>query len=202
VTVVKGTSTDPKLPEASLDAALIINAYHEMPEHQAMLDAIRRALKPTGRLVIVEPISEARRAAARADQIREHEIAPELALQDARAAGLRIIGLEDPFTTRGRVVEWMMTVTPTAAPTAVASSSAPAPSDTTADAWRDPKIRIPVDELVKLTSAGGVTIIDVRDQGMFAQGHIPNAVLIPLEDVETSAARLRDLKRPFVTYCS
>jgi hypothetical protein len=113
-----------------------------MPEHQAMLSAIRAALKPTGRLVIVEPISESRRTATRADQAREHEITPEFALQDARAAGFRIIGLEDPFTTRGRAVEWMMTVTP------VTSSAAPTPTTTTANEWRRSDLRISVDEFV------------------------------------------------------
>lgn len=203
VTVIKGTSTDPHLPTGTLDAALIINAYHEMPEHQAVLEAIRAALKPTGRLVIVEPISDTRRAATRTDQIREHEIAPEFALQDARAAGLRIIGLEDPFTTRGRVIEWMMTVTPRAASAAGVSDAPPATTGDAAGAdWRDPGLRISVDELVKLTTSETVTIIDVRDEAMFLQGHIPDAVLIPLEAIETSAERLRGLKRPFVTYCS
>jgi predicted methyltransferase len=203
VTVIKGTSTDPKLPTGALDAALIINAYHEMPEHQAMLTAIRTALKSTGRLVIVEPIAESRRTATRPDLTREHEITPEFAMQDVRAAGLRIIGLEDPFTTRRREVEWMMTVTPGAATASVVTSTtSPASSDPADDGWRDPGLRIPVDEFVKLSASRAVTIIDVRDQGMFAKGHIPNALLIPLDDVETSASRLRGLKQPFVTYCS
>jgi len=203
VTLIKGTSNDPRLQAGALDAALIINAYHEMPEHQSMLQAIRTALKPTGRLVIVEPISDARRAAARAEQTREHEIAPEFALQDARAAGFRITGLEDPFTTRGRVVEWMMAVTPGAASATAAPSVTSSPTvDSPTPDWLDPDLRIPVDELVKLTTFGSVTIIDVRNEGMFGEGHIPNAVLIPLESVATSADRLRGLKRPFVTYCS
>jgi predicted methyltransferase len=203
VTVIKGTSTDPQLPPATLDAALIINAYHEMPEHQAMLAAIRAALKPTGRLVIVEPISESRRNASRPEQTREHEIGPEFVLQDARAAALRVIGLEDPFTTRGRNVEWMMTLSPGAAPP---TTVAPSPPSTSADAtsgdWRDPALRISVKEFAQLSSTARVTVIDVRDQGMFAKGHIPNAVLIPLEDIEASVERLRSLTPPFVTYCS
>jgi predicted methyltransferase len=189
VTVVKGTSVDPRLPDAGLDAALIINAYHEMTEHQAMLAAIRSALKPTGRLVIVEPISEKRRAAARPEQLREHEIGPEFALHDVRAAGFRIIGLQDPFT-------------PGAATTAVAASAPPAGMVPAVDGWRDPSLRISVDDVVTLARSGAGTLIDVRDEGMFAKGHIPNAVLVPLEDIEGSADRLRGLRRPFVTYCS
>lgn len=201
VTVIKGTPTDPQLPASTLDAALIINAYHEMPEHQAMLEAIRQALTPTGRLVIVEPISDRRRAASRAEQIHEHEIAPEFVLQDVRAAGLRIIGLEDPFTVRGNQFEWMMTVTPSAVRAGAATAAPPANVSPPSEEWRDAGLRISIEELTKL-AASGVTIIDVRDQSAFASGHIPNAVLVPLESIETSAARLQGMQRPFVTYCS
>ena len=87
VEIVHGAATDPKLPPVSLDAALIVNAYHEMHEHQAMLTALKAALKPNGRLVIVEPISESRRTNARADQTRNHEIGIDFVRQDAREAG-------------------------------------------------------------------------------------------------------------------
>src|SRR5262245_44637925 len=50
VQIVEGAADDPKLPDNTLDAALIVNAYHEMTEHQAMLEHLRKALKPTGRL--------------------------------------------------------------------------------------------------------------------------------------------------------
>jgi SAM-dependent methyltransferase len=67
-----------------LDGALIVNAYHEMDQHRSVLAALR-ALKPEGRLVIVEPVRDARRGRPRADQTRDHEIDPEYVLQDARA---------------------------------------------------------------------------------------------------------------------
>ena len=60
VEVITGDSTDPRLP-GPLDAVLIVNAYHEMSEHQPMLDRIRQALRLEGRLVIVEPIANNRR---------------------------------------------------------------------------------------------------------------------------------------------
>jgi 3-mercaptopyruvate sulfurtransferase SseA len=152
--------------------------------------------------VIVEPISASRRTSTRPEQTREHEISPEFVLEDVRGAGLRIIGLEDPFTTRGRVVEWMMTVTPGPTTTVIAANPPSAGLETGSRDWRDPGLRISVDEFVKITSSGSATIIDVRDEGMFAKGHIPNAILIPLDDVESSADRLRGLKQPFLTYCS
>lgn len=199
VAVVKGTASDPKLPAGTLDAAVIINSYHEMPEHQAMLEAIRKALKPTGRLVIVEPISDQRRASTRDAQVAEHEIAPEHVLRDARAAGFRVAGLEDPFTNRGSQIEWMLTITPAGPPpagTSTATTAAVAPAD-----WRDPVVRISLDEFVRLP-ANDLTIIDVRNPAMFDRGHLPNAISIPLEEIESAADRLRTLQQPFITYCS
>src|SRR5918993_814559 len=74
VTVVEGAVDDPRLAEGSLDAILIVNAYHEMNQHQLMLAKMKAALKPGGRLVIVEPIAQSRRATRREDQTRNHEI--------------------------------------------------------------------------------------------------------------------------------
>ena len=98
VEVIEGAADDPKLPKASLDAALIVNAYHEMTEHQQMLARIREALKPGGRLVILEPISPGLRDRDRAEQTRQHEIAPAFVQQDAKAAGFSVVELLDPFS--------------------------------------------------------------------------------------------------------
>jgi putative heme-binding domain-containing protein len=54
VELVLGGENDPHLPPASLDLVLIANAYHEFSEPEAMLTAVNLALKPDGRLVIIE----------------------------------------------------------------------------------------------------------------------------------------------------
>lgn len=54
VELVLGAENDPHLAGASLDLVLIANAYHEFSEPEAMLTAVNRALKPDGRLVIIE----------------------------------------------------------------------------------------------------------------------------------------------------
>ena len=54
VTLVLGTDRDPHLPANSLDVVFVANAYHEFSEPEVMLAAIRRALQPGGRLVVLE----------------------------------------------------------------------------------------------------------------------------------------------------
>jgi ubiquinone/menaquinone biosynthesis C-methylase UbiE len=54
VTPVLGTFNDPKLPPATLDLVLMVDVYHEFSEPQAMLANIREALKPDGRMVLLE----------------------------------------------------------------------------------------------------------------------------------------------------
>ena len=53
VDVIKGAKDDPKLPLTALDGALIVNAYHEMTAHEAMLQHVLAALKPHGVLVLM-----------------------------------------------------------------------------------------------------------------------------------------------------
>jgi putative heme-binding domain-containing protein len=54
VQLVLGGENDPHLPAASLDLIFIANAYHEFSDPEAIVNAVNRALKPDGRLVIVE----------------------------------------------------------------------------------------------------------------------------------------------------
>lgn len=51
---VLGTTTDPGLPEASVDLALLVDVYHEFQQPEAMIAGIRKSLKRSGRLVLVE----------------------------------------------------------------------------------------------------------------------------------------------------
>jgi len=49
-----GTPTDPRLPAASLDLAVMVDVYHEFEFPYEMLAAIVRAVKPGGRIAFVE----------------------------------------------------------------------------------------------------------------------------------------------------
>ena len=113
VEVSAATDADPRLP-GSLDAALIVNAYHEMEEHQAVLDAIRQSLTLGGRLVIVEPIAAAREKTSRAEQRANHEIAIDYVVEDLRQAGFAITERRDRFVENllDRDTEWLIVATP------------------------------------------------------------------------------------------
>ena len=54
VTLVQGSIDDPNLPPAAVDLALMVDVYHELSRPQAMLQKLRTALKPGGRLVLLE----------------------------------------------------------------------------------------------------------------------------------------------------
>src|SRR5436190_6231872 len=54
VDVIRGTPTDAKLPDNSVDLVLMVDVYHEFSDPVSMMNHIRSALKPTGRVVLVE----------------------------------------------------------------------------------------------------------------------------------------------------
>jgi ubiquinone/menaquinone biosynthesis C-methylase UbiE len=51
---ILGAADDPKLPANALDLELLVDVYHEFANPQTMLRGMRRALKPSGRLVLLE----------------------------------------------------------------------------------------------------------------------------------------------------
>lgn len=103
VTPVKGDYDDPKLPVNTLDAVLILDTYHEMKSHDLILLKIKASLKPGGRLVICEPLSEQRRIFSREEQERKHELALTFVLDDLRRARFQILFKQDRFIDREKI---------------------------------------------------------------------------------------------------
>lgn len=211
VEVIEGAVDDPKLPAGTVDAALIVNAYHEMVEHQAMLGKIKAALKPGGRLVIVEPISPSRRNLARNEQTRNHEIAIDFVREDARIAGFTQVSMADPFTSRPHARsgddEWMLVLTPAvAAPVGSdpLAQGAAAVFSSRNEAWKASGLRISIDEFKRRAVDGNVLVLDVRDAVSYRQGHLPGAVLMTPEELATpdGLAKLTGESRLIVAYCS
>lgn len=54
ITPILGSVDDPYLPEGSVDLAILVDVYHEFGFPEEMLAALRKSLKPDGRIVLVE----------------------------------------------------------------------------------------------------------------------------------------------------
>lgn len=54
VVLVQGDLDNPRLPASALDLELLVDVYHEFSQPQAMLRGLRDALRPGGRLVLLE----------------------------------------------------------------------------------------------------------------------------------------------------
>ena len=82
-----GTADDPDLPVGEIDAVLIVDAYHEMERPVAQLRNAARALKPDGRLGIVEFTM----AGGGPGPPMEERVDPERVIREASEAGLRLV---------------------------------------------------------------------------------------------------------------
>jgi ubiquinone/menaquinone biosynthesis C-methylase UbiE len=83
---VLGAVDDPKLPPAALDLALMVDVYHELAEPQAFMRRLREALKPDGRLVLIEYRKEDPRVPIR----EEHKMSVAMVRQELSADGYTV----------------------------------------------------------------------------------------------------------------
>jgi ubiquinone/menaquinone biosynthesis C-methylase UbiE len=94
---VLGTSTDPKLPEGALDWVLMVDVYHEFQQPKPMLEAIKRSLKPAGKVALVEYRLEGDSAG----HIRkEHRMSIEQVMEEWVPAGFRLVRRVDSLPTQ------------------------------------------------------------------------------------------------------
>jgi SAM-dependent methyltransferase len=67
IETVLGTESDPRLPGGQIDLILLVDVYHEFSRPREMLQQLRTALKPGGRLVLLEYRKEDPAVPIRAD---------------------------------------------------------------------------------------------------------------------------------------
>jgi ubiquinone/menaquinone biosynthesis C-methylase UbiE len=90
VQTVLGTSEDPGLPAGEVDAALIVDTYHELENPVALLRNLARALKPQGRIGVID----FKKDGLGPGPALEDRVEPELIVHDAELAGLRVVRTE------------------------------------------------------------------------------------------------------------
>lgn len=88
---ILGTESDPKLGTNTIDLAILIDAYHEFSYPREMMTHIVSALKPGGRIVLVEY-----RAEDPTVPIKElHKLSVAQATKEMKAVGLRLLNNDD-----------------------------------------------------------------------------------------------------------
>ncbi len=95
VQTIHGSQDDPKLPELSLDAALVVEAFHEFTHPDAMVAGIFRALKPGGRLGVID--TTARLGLRPTDYMERHNLPQEILIEEVMRAGLRLVSFDSAF---------------------------------------------------------------------------------------------------------
>jgi len=91
VQLVLGTPDDPRLPEASLDLALMVDVYHEFSAPELMLQQLFAALKPGGRLVLLEYRAEDPRVPI----LEDHKMTRQQVQLEIEAEGFRLDRIDD-----------------------------------------------------------------------------------------------------------
>ena len=82
---ILGAEADPKLPVGKLDWILLVDVYHEFQQPEPMLAKLKRALKPDGRVALVEYRETTTHIR------REHRMSKEEVLREWLPAGFRLI---------------------------------------------------------------------------------------------------------------
>jgi len=95
IQTIQGSEEDPKLPELSLDAVLIVDAFHEFTHPEAMVAGIFRALKPGGRLGVVD--RTARLGLRSSDYMERHMLPQEILIDQVMRGGLRLLSFDSDF---------------------------------------------------------------------------------------------------------
>ncbi|MDP1571529.1 MAG: methyltransferase domain-containing protein [Vicinamibacterales bacterium] len=107
VTIVEGQAAHANVPEACCDAAFMRNVYHHFGDPAAMNRSLFAALKPGGRIAIIDfpprRGGESAPPGARAESNR-HGVTPETVIEELEAAGFQIVSTDRPS---GR---WFMVV--------------------------------------------------------------------------------------------
>jgi predicted methyltransferase len=95
IETIQGTQEDPKLPTSTLDSILVDDAFHEFKNADAMLAGFYNALKPGGRLAVIDHTAPL--GLPPAEYVEHHRLPPENLIERVAHAGLRLISYEADF---------------------------------------------------------------------------------------------------------
>jgi FkbM family methyltransferase len=96
VELVQGSVDDPRLPSNSIDAALLVDAYHEFAYPREMMQGIVTALRRSGRLFLIEYRGEDPRVPIKP----LHKMTEAQARREMNVVGLRHVATLDVLPTQ------------------------------------------------------------------------------------------------------
>jgi predicted methyltransferase len=106
IRIIVGEPDNPHLSAAAVDSVLIANTYHELTNPQSILRYTIRALRPGGRLVIVD--RSAANAESTGGQEEHHHASPGAVEEDLRKQGFNILSRDDTFIHAGNELWWLL----------------------------------------------------------------------------------------------
>lgn len=101
VEVMIGANDDPLLAPESVDAILLSNSYHDFTDFNPMMQGMFAALKPGGRLVVLDADADPGEPRRLLYQ-NAHHIPQQLVIDDAKRAGFTLVSNEPGFTPPAR----------------------------------------------------------------------------------------------------
>ena len=97
IEVILGDDDDPKLPKGQLDAVVVMDTYHEMEDYLKILVHVKEALKPNGRLLILEKLKNHKIGGTRDEQTDAHTLSADYVKEDLTKAGFSVIEYVEDF---------------------------------------------------------------------------------------------------------
>ena len=90
ITTILGDYDNPKLPKGKLDVIFVIDTYHEIEAYEKVLKQLRKALKPDGKLLILEKLKAHLRGSSRSAQASGHTLSSNYVKEELETAGFEV----------------------------------------------------------------------------------------------------------------
>lgn len=98
--IIRNEVDDLKLKAASLDKIVILNTYHELTDIETILKQCRAALKPQGKIFIIDKVSDKmdNDKASRKKLVKNHFIRRNMVEEELKSAGFNLTRSMDKYT--------------------------------------------------------------------------------------------------------
>ena len=91
IQTILGDYDDPHLPKGQLDVVIVMDTYHEIKSYMTVLEHLKNALKPGGRILVLEKLKEHARGKSREEQVISHTLSSKYVKRELKASGFTII---------------------------------------------------------------------------------------------------------------